>query len=171
MNAFDVNLKARDVRSAMEWGHVNAARLWLEAELAGLQLAKESEGHAQDLERRLAFVESFWRAVMEVIPMWDRYFCNIIGHGVDEAKQVPFLFEQSSRTAYSETYRTARKALDGRIEVETATHLAKNKLERARKGGQMKKRDSSAGSTAGIAQNHSTILYFSGTSGEDRYGE
>lgn len=49
MDAFAVELKARDRRSAKKWEYVNAAGMWIEAGLAGLQLAKESEGDAQDL--------------------------------------------------------------------------------------------------------------------------
>lgn len=73
---------------------------------------------------------------MEVFSMKAQYFRDITEHGIDEAKKLAFLVEKGSDAVHSKTYRTTREALTGRMEVEAAKHLAKCRLDRARKGGQ-----------------------------------
>ena len=62
-----------------------------------------------------------------------QYFRDITEHGVEEARQMAYLVEQGHDAVHSESYRTAREALTGKLEVEAAKQLAKARLEKAKK--------------------------------------
>lgn len=60
-----------------------------------------------------------------------QYFRDITENGIEEARHMAFLVEQGNDAVHSPTYRTAREALTGKLEVEAAKQLAKARLERA----------------------------------------
>lgn len=133
IDAFLTDLKSKDRRSAKEWDYLNAAGVWLESGLAALRLAKEGQGDFSDCARRLVMSEQFLQAGLEVLSMRAQYFRDITENGIEEARQMAFLVEQGNDAVHSETYKTAREALTGKLEVEAAKQLAKARLERASK--------------------------------------
>ena len=54
-----------------------------------------------------------------------QYFCDIVEHGITEARQMAFLVDQQHHAVHSETYRSVRTALSTKLEVEAAMQLAK----------------------------------------------
>ena len=144
-DAFLLELKAKDRRSAKEWEYVNGAGVWVETGLAALDVAKRSES-CKDMARRLALAETSFRAALEVLSMRGQYFREIVEHGVEEARQMAFLVEQGQDAVHSSSYRAAREALTAKLEVETAKQLAKARLERA-----INKRGKGGGPSEGAA--------------------
>lgn len=134
-DAFLSDLKSKDRRSAKEWEYVNAIGVWTEICRSAMEAAKTTEDPAE-LGRKLALAEEAIGAVYEVASMRAQYFRDITDQGVEIARQMSFLVEQGHDAVFSESYRTARDALNSKIEIEAAKQLAKTRLERARTRGQ-----------------------------------
>lgn len=146
-DAFQVELKSKDRRSAKEWEYVNSAGVWVETGLAALEVAREQGGGPEEFGRRLALAEESFKAALEVLSMRAQYFHDITEHGIEEARQMAFLVEQGHDAVHSSSYRSAREALTTKLEVEAAKQLAKARLEKAGKrkkkgGGQKEAADS-----------------------------
>lgn len=144
IDAFATDLKSKDRRSAKEWDYINGAGVWLESGLASLRLAREGEGNVAECGRHLAMAEEFLQASLEVLSMRAQYFRDITENGIEEARQMAFLVEQGNDAVHSASYKTARSALNGKLEVEAAKQLAKARLERATKNKKKKGGASSA---------------------------
>ena len=117
LDAFAVDLKSKDRRSAKEWDYVNGAGTWLESGLAALRLAREGTGNEAEMARHLALAEQFLQASLEVLSMRAQYFHDVCENGVEEARQMAFLVEQGSDAVHSNTYKTAREALTSKLET------------------------------------------------------
>lgn len=128
MDAFVVGLKAKDRSLAKEWKYVIVTKVWLETELAGLQLVEESNGDSQDFGRCLELAKMSFNAAIKNLAMRAQYFRDIFELGTDETKQMAFLVEQGNDAVHSEAYKSTREALTGWIEVEAAIQLAKSRL-------------------------------------------
>jgi hypothetical protein len=151
--AFLSELKAKDRRSAKEWEYVNAAGVWLELGQAALALAKEGD---EDMSvavaaRMLALSEKAFGAAREVLAMRGQYFSDVIQYGVEAARQMAFLVEQSHDAVHSLSHRTVRESLNQRLESEAAKMLAKTHLERAGASGGGGAGHTGSGSSAGGA--------------------
>jgi hypothetical protein len=94
--AFLSELKAKDRRSAKEWEYINAAGVWLELGQAALALAKEDKIMTPAATARmLAQAAKAFVAAREVLAIRGQYFADIVQYGVEAARQVAFLVEQS----------------------------------------------------------------------------
>jgi hypothetical protein len=131
--SFLSDLRSRDRRSAKEWEYVNAAGVWLELGQTALTLAREGDGEdsVDAISRRLALADRAFTAACEVLRMRAQYFHDIVGYGVEAARQMAFLVEQGHDAVHSTSHRTVRSALTQRLEAEAAKLLAKSYLERA----------------------------------------
>ena len=138
-DAFLNQLRQKDRRSAKEWEYVNAAGIWAHMALIAVILAKAADGNTAELFYRLALAENAMRASRKMLAMRAQYFKDVTEHGVEMARQMSYLVEQSNDAVFSEAHRTARQALTGRIETEAAKVLAKARLEavtkKKKKGG------------------------------------
>lgn len=129
-DAFLTELRSRDRRSAKEWEYINAVGVWIETGLTALDIAKNQETETEPLTRKLVLAEKALRAAFEVVSMRAQYFRDITEHGIEMARQMSFLVEQGHDAVFSESYRSARKALTSKMEIEAAKMLAKARLER-----------------------------------------
>jgi hypothetical protein len=131
--AFLSELKSKDRRSAKEWEYVNAAGVWLELGQAALAIVKEGEDSttAEEMARLLALANKAFGAAREVLAMRGQYFTDIVQYGVEAARQMAFLVEQSHDAVHSLSHRSVRESLNQRLESEAAKMLAKTHLERA----------------------------------------
>jgi hypothetical protein len=131
--SFLSELRGRDRRSAKEWEYINAAGVWLELGQTALTLAREGEGGESvvEISRRLALADQALTAACEVLRMRAQYFHDIVGYGVEAARQMSFLVEQGHDAVHSTSHQNVRTALTQRLEAEAAKMLAKSYLERA----------------------------------------
>lgn len=134
IDAFITDLKAKDRRSAKEWEYINAAGVWTEVGLSSLSVLKNTSGDVEQFGRLLALAEDAFKATLEVLSMRAQYFRDITEQGMDTARQMSFLVEQGHDAVFSNSYRTAREALNTKLEVEAAKQLAKARIEKAKKG-------------------------------------
>lgn len=132
-DSFAIDLKSKDRRSAKEWDYINGAVVWLESGLAALRLAREGEGNGSECSRHLALAEQILTASLGVLSKRAQYFGDITENGMEDARQMAFLVEQGSDAVQFSTYKTAREALTGKLEIEAAKQIAKARLERATK--------------------------------------
>jgi uncharacterized membrane protein YgcG len=149
--AFLSELKAKDRRSAKEWEYINAAGVWLELGQAAMVLAKDGEEDMTPAAtaRMLALADKAFAAAREVLAMRGQYFCDIVQYGVEGARQMAFLVEQSHDAVHSLSHRSVRESLNQRLETEAAKILAKTHLDRASGGGGAS--NTGSGSSAGGA--------------------
>lgn len=97
-----------------------------------LEMARtESEGE-KDMTRKLKMAEMGMRAEVEVLSISTQYFRDKLEQMLDVSRQMAFLVEKGHDVAFSGSYRSAREALTGKLEVAIAKQLAKTRLERAR---------------------------------------
>ena len=131
--AFLSELKSKDRRSAKEWEYVNAAGVWLELGQAALAIVKEGEDSmtTEEMARLLALADRAFGAAREVLAMRGQYFTDVVQYGVEAARQMAFLVEQSHDAVHSLSHRSVRESLNQRLESEAAKMLAKTHLERA----------------------------------------
>jgi hypothetical protein len=132
-SSFLSELRAKDRRSAKEWEYVNAGGVWVELGQTALDLALDGESvdKMEGLARRLALAEKAFAAAREVLAMRAQYFHDIVGHGVEAARQMSFLVQQGHDAVHSSSHKSVRESLSQRLEAETAKMLAKTYLERA----------------------------------------
>jgi hypothetical protein len=119
-----------------------------------MALAKEEEIMTPAVTARmLALAEKAFRAAREVLAMRGQYFADIVLYGVEAARQMAFLVEQSHDAVHSLSHRFVGESLNQRLESEAAKMLAKTHLERATGGGGagITGRGSSAGGAAADA--------------------
>ena len=108
--AFLSELKRKDRRSAKEWEYVNAAGVWLELGQAGLEIVKEGEDSmtTEEMARLLALADEAFGAAREVLAMRGQYFADVVQYGVEAARQMAFLVEQSHDAVHSLSHRSVR---------------------------------------------------------------
>lgn len=145
-DAFLVELKSKDRRSAKEWEYINGAGTWVETGLSALSVCKESAKDLDEVSRYLSLAEKSFQAALQVLAMRAQYFRDVVGHGLGEARQMAFLVEQGHDAVHSSSYRTTRENLTGRLETEAAKQLEKLRLE---KDTNKKKKGGGAGGAAG----------------------
>jgi hypothetical protein len=131
--AFLSELKSKDRRSAKEWEYVNAAGVWLELGQAALAIVKDGEASmtTAQMARLLALADKAFGAAREVLAMRGQYFTDVVQYGVEAARQMEFLVEQSHDAEHSLSHRSVRESLNQRLESEAAKILAKTHLSRA----------------------------------------
>jgi hypothetical protein len=131
--AFLSELKIKDRRSAKEWEYVNAAGVWLELGQASLAIVKDGEASmtTAQMARLLALAEKAFGATRDVLAMRGQYFTDITQYGVEAARQMAFLVEQSHDAVHSLSHRSVRESLNQRMESEAAKLLEKAHLNRA----------------------------------------
>jgi hypothetical protein len=131
--SFLSELRNKDRRSAKEWEYVNAAGVWLELGQTALSLTREggADDGADVMSRRLALADKALEAAREVLRMRAQYFHDIVGYGVEAARQMSFLVEQGHDAVHSASHKSVRATLTQRLETEAAKMLAKTYLERA----------------------------------------
>ena len=59
-----------------------------------------------------------------------QYVTDLTGKGMEKVRQMAFLVEQGHDTVFSESTRTVREALTGKMELEAAKNLAKLRLKK-----------------------------------------
>ena len=74
MDAFLVELKSKDRRSAKEWEYVNGSGVWVETGLSALSLCKEAAKDMDEMARYLSLAEASLKAALEVLSMRAQYF-------------------------------------------------------------------------------------------------
>jgi hypothetical protein len=131
--AFLSELKSKDRRSAKEWEYVNAAGVWLELGQAVLAIVKEGDDSMtmEEMERLSTLADKAFGAAREVLAMRGQCFTDVVQYGVEAARQMAFLVEQSHDAVHSLPHRSVRESLNKRLESEAAKMLAKRHLERA----------------------------------------
>lgn len=132
-NAFMVEMKAKDRRSAEDWVYVNGAGVWLETGLTTMEIDLETGGSVEDLGDRLVFAEKYFRAAIEVLSIPAQYFGDIVEKGVEEAMQMEFLVEQGHNAVHSSSCNATHVAITSKLEVEVAKQIARLGLERVSK--------------------------------------
>jgi hypothetical protein len=144
-SSFLSDLRNKDRRSAKEWEYINAAGVWLELGQTALSLAREgsADDGADVMSRRLALADKALEAAREVLRMRAQYFHDIVGYGVDAARQMSFLVERGHDAVHSASHKSVRATLTPRLETEAAKMLAKTYLERA-SGDQARRSSSNA---------------------------
>lgn len=130
-DAFLMELRSKDRRSAKEWEYLNAIGVWTELGLTAMEVARTLDGTIEDLTRKLVMAEDAFKGVLEVVSMRAQYFRHITEQGVEIARQMSFLVEQGNDAVFSKSYTSARDALTSKIETEAAKMLAKARVERA----------------------------------------
>jgi hypothetical protein len=112
--AFLSEHKSKDRRSAKEWEYVNAAGVWLELGQAALAIVKDGEASmtTAQMARLLALAEKAFGAAREVLAMRCQYFTDIIQYGVEAARQMAFLVEQSHDAVHSLPHWSVRESLN-----------------------------------------------------------
>lgn len=102
-DAFLMNLRVKDRRSAKEWEYVNLAVVW--AEMAGMEskVAKTERRTAEEMGRFLALDDLSNKATLEVLGMRAQYFRDITEHSMETAWKVAFLLEQGKDDVFSES--------------------------------------------------------------------
>jgi hypothetical protein len=80
----------------------------------------------------VGLAEKAFGAAREVLAMRGQYFADIVQYGMEAARQMAFLDEQSHHAVHSLSHRSVRKYLNQRLESEAAKILAKTHLERAK---------------------------------------
>jgi hypothetical protein len=83
------------------------------------------------MDRMLALAEKAFGAAREALAMRGQYFSDIKQYGVEAARQMAFLVEQSHDAVHSLSHRSVRESLNQRLENEAAKLLAKAHLNRA----------------------------------------
>jgi hypothetical protein len=63
--------------------------------------------------------------------MRGQYFTEVVQYGVEAARQLAFLVEQSHDAVHTLSHRSVRESLNQRLESEAAKLLAKTHLQRA----------------------------------------
>jgi hypothetical protein len=126
-------LKSKDRRSAKEWEYVNAAGVWLELGQAALAIVKDRGGFYDDGGdgQVVGHGGQGFGAAREVLAMRGQYFADVVQYGVEAARQMAFLVEQSHDAVHSLSHRSVRESLNQRLESEAAKLLAKTHLQRA----------------------------------------
>jgi hypothetical protein len=101
------------------------------------------------MARLLALAEKAFGAAREVLAMRGQYFTDITQYGVEAARLMAFLVEQSHDAVHSLSNLSVRESLNQRLESEVAKLLAKAHLNRATGTGGAEHTES--GSSAGGA--------------------
>jgi hypothetical protein len=129
--SFLSELKSRDRRSATEWEHVNTAGVWLELGQAALAIVKDGEASmtTAQMARLLALGDKAFGAAREVLAMRRQYFTDVVQYGVEAARQMAFIGEQS-HDAVAVTSVCAQ-SLNQTMESEAAEMLEKTHPSRA----------------------------------------
>ena len=130
-DAFPIELRSKDLRSAKEWEYTNAIGVWTELGLMSLEVARTHDGTTEDLTRKLALTEEAFKAVLEITSMRAPYFTEITEQVVEIARKMSFHVKQGHDAVFSESYRSARTALIAKMETVAAKMLAKSRVERA----------------------------------------
>lgn len=71
--------------------------------LAALCVAKEQDGGAADLRRRLSLAESSFKAALDVMSMRAQHFRDVMKGGVEIIRQISFLVDQGHDSVFSES--------------------------------------------------------------------
>jgi hypothetical protein len=118
---------------------------------AALALAKGGDEQATPAQvaSLLALAEKALAASREVLAMRGQYFTDIVQYGVEAARQMAFLVEQSHDAVHSASHKTVRESLNQRLESEAAKMLARAHLDRV--GGAGGASHTGSGSSAGGA--------------------
>ena len=127
-DAFLIELRSKDQRSAKEWEYINAAGVWLEVAMFSMEMVRTGNDDTQSFATKLRMAEAGMAAAMEVLSMRAQYFRDIVTFGIEQARQMANLVEGNQDTTFSSSYRTARDALATRIELEAAKELARARL-------------------------------------------
>jgi hypothetical protein len=98
------------------------------------------------MARLLVLADKSFAAAREVLAMRAQYFHDIVQYGVEAARQMSFLVEQSHDAVHSDSHRSVRESLNQRLETEAAKMLAKTHLERVVGSGTSGSRSGSGGS-------------------------
>lgn len=72
---------------------MNVAGFWVETEMATFELAKRFAS-LTEMARRLVLAGKSFKAALESLSIRGSYFCNVVEHGVEEARHMAFLFQQ-----------------------------------------------------------------------------
>ena len=115
-DALLMELRSKERRSAREWEYLNAIGVWTEVGLTALEVARTHDGTIEDLTRKLAIDEDYFKGVLEVVSMRDQYIRDITEQGVEIARQMSSLVEQGNDAVFSKSYRSARDALTSKME-------------------------------------------------------
>jgi hypothetical protein len=106
-SAFLSELHAKDpVRQRMG---IRKCGVWVELGQTALDLARDGESvdKMEDLARRLELAEKAISAAREVLAMRAQYFLDIVGHGVEAARQMSFPVEQGHDAVHSSSHECA----------------------------------------------------------------
>jgi hypothetical protein len=128
--------------------------VWLESCQAEMALARNGVDDMTPaaMARMLALWDKAFGAAREVLFMRGKYFHDIVQYGVEAARKMASLVEQSHDAVRSLSHRTVRESLNQRLESEVAKMLAKAHLDRADSGGNASSVNPGSGSSAGGAE-------------------
>jgi hypothetical protein len=123
----------------------------LELNQAALVLSKENETDMTVVRmvRMLALADQALGASLEVLAMRGQNFTDIVQYGVEAARKMAFLVEQSHDAVQSLSHRSIRESLNQRLESEAAKMLPRAHLYRA--SGSSRAGNTGSGSSAGVA--------------------
>lgn len=100
-DAFLVELRLKDRRTAKEWEYINEAWVWAETSLSALSLCKESETSTKGFARNIEVAEEELRVITEVLSIRDQIFSGYnrerYENGMTEAHQMAYLVEQEHK--------------------------------------------------------------------------
>lgn len=123
VEAFNNDSRLKDGQSAKEWEYINNAGVWVETGLAALELAKEMEGQAEDLARRLSLTETSFKAGLEMLSMRAQFFSAIMENGMGEANQMAYSVGQGHDAVKLKLYCVTRESLTAKLDVKAAKQL------------------------------------------------
>jgi hypothetical protein len=126
--AFLSEQKSKGRRSAKEWEYVNAVGVWLELGQAALAIVKDGEDSmtTAEMARLLALADKAFGAARDVLAMRGQYFTDVVQYGVEAARQMPFLVEQSHDAVHSLSHRLVRESLKPEVGKRGGEVVGKN---------------------------------------------